>query len=433
MSKVIKKTKSEDITFEFPDVEKKKQKKSAKKSKKQISEETSPKKKVVVEEKKKKLSAYVLAVVAVAVIAGAVVAIVRSVNAPVFSVAVEMVQVCPNGKVLDFEYKVEDKKGNNITESAKVEFKRGMVFISATDERGFYGERAIKANVEDKDAPELKLNGGDEISIIVDDEYEDLGAVAIDKCDGDVQVATDGKVDNTKLGEYEVVYKAIDASGNTAEEKRIVKVIEPVGVIYLTFDDGPSEHTGRLLDVLKENGVKATFFVTGRGDDDLILREYKEGHTIGLHTYTHRYDLIYQNTGTYFDDLYAIRDRVEDITGLESNLIRFPGGSSNTVSALYDGGRHIMSTLVDEVEERGFSYFDWNISSGDAGEAKTSEEVYDNVTDHLGEGTFVVLQHDTEGFSVDAVEDIIKYGKSHGYRFKKLEADSYGAHHWVNN
>ena len=225
-----------------------------------------------------------------------------------------------------------------------------------------------------------------------------------------------------------------DSAGNTAEATRKVRVVapEPVpGAVYLTFDDGPSEHTARLLDVLKKYEVKATFFVTGYGDDALIRREFDEGHTVALHTNTHNYAYLYSSDAAYFEDLYAVRDRVQRITGVAPNLIRFPGGSSNTISAVYSAG--IMSRLVSEVTRRGFAYADWNVSSGDAGGAQSADEVYNNVVSRLGEGQYAVLQHDTKGFSVDAVEGIIQYGLENGYTFLPMNADSYLAHHRVNN
>ncbi len=93
-----------------------------------------------------------------------------------------------------------------------------------------------------------------------------------------------------------------------------------------------------------------------------------------------------------------------------------------------------MSKLTKSVQERGFTYFDWNITSGDAGGAYTSTQVYNNVISRLGKGgSYVVLQHDIKGFSVDAVEGIINYGLSHGYIFAPLTASSFNAHHGVNN
>ncbi|MBR3177475.1 polysaccharide deacetylase [Candidatus Saccharibacteria bacterium] len=204
-------------------------------------------------------------------------------------------------------------------------------------------------------------------------------------------------------------------------------------VIYLTFDDGPGPYTAKLLDILKKYDVKVTFFVTGAGDDELIAREYNEGHTVGLHTYTHDYAYVYSSLDNFFTDLYEIQTRVKNITGQTSTLTRFPGGSSNLISARYDGGIGIMSRLSEELPARGFTYFDWNISSGDAGGATTSSEVYQNVINALSPNYSVVLQHDIKDFSVDAVEDIIKYGKANGYTFKKLDAGSFAAHHGINN
>lgn len=206
------------------------------------------------------------------------------------------------------------------------------------------------------------------------------------------------------------------------------------GTIYLTFDDGPGPYTAELLDILKRYNVKATFFVTGAGDDSLIAREYNEGHTVALHTSSHNYEYVYSSIDNFFNDLYAIQNRVKNITGYTSYLMRFPGGSSNTVSARYDGGTRIMSRLVNEVTSRGFTYFDWNISSGDAGGAKSSDEVFENVVYRLKEGgNSVVLQHDTKSFSVAAVASIIEYALANGYLFDKLDASSFPAHHGVNN
>lgn len=204
-------------------------------------------------------------------------------------------------------------------------------------------------------------------------------------------------------------------------------------IIYLTFDDGPSPYTANLLDILKKYGIKATFFVTGAGDESLITREYNEGHAIGLHTMTHRYDLVYSSPEAFFAELDAVQARVKNATGKTTNLVRFPGGSSNTISRRYDHGTHIMSYLAQETTNRGLVYFDWNVDSNDAGTAKTAGEVYTNVVTTLKPGESVVLQHDNRDFSVAAVESIIQYGLEHGYTFAKLDAGSFTAHHGVAN
>ena len=225
-----------------------------------------------------------------------------------------------------------------------------------------------------------------------------------------------------------------DSTEKTDEEASEPAPVSGNRVVYLTFYAGPGNYTAKLLDILKKYNVKATFFVTCKGADDLIKREFNEGHTVGLHTCSHVYD-IYSSVDTYFNDLNSISNRVSKLTGEEAKLIRFPGGSSNTVSAQYKKG--IMTTLTSEVEKRGYTYFDWNVASRDTENASSAEAVYQNVINGInnrGAGSFsVVLQHDVKSYSVDAVEKIIQYGLSNGYEFRALSSDSPTTHHRVNN
>lgn len=168
------------------------------------------------------------------------------------------------------------------------------------------------------------------------------------------------KVKTKKEGTYKLTVTATDRSGNKAKKKISVVVEEPAKVVYLTFDDGPSENTDKVLKILKKYDAKATFFVTGNNQkyNDSIRKAEKQGNTIALHTYTHDYATVYSSTETYFNDLQQISDMVKQITGKAPKYIRFPGGSSNMVSANYSHG--IMSKLDSMVHERGYEYFDWN-------------------------------------------------------------------------
>lgn len=298
-------------------------------------------------------------------------------------------------------------------------------------------EKFISENIPgtppDETPPTIALKGGDVFTVAVGTNFDDPGVSAED-ARSETTVTTEGSVDVNAVGDYTIKYTATDEHDNSAEVTRTVKVIQPRGVIYLTFDDGPGAYTNTLLDVLAKHGVKATFFVTGSGDDALIKREFDEGHAVALHTFSHNYSYIYTSVDNFFADLYQVQERVKNITGYTSMLMRFPGGSSNTVSIRYDGGSHIMSRLVQEVENRGFTYFDWNVTSGDAAGVTTADGIYDRVVNGLVEGgSSVVLQHDIKGFSVDAVERIILYGKENGYVFAKLDSSSFAAHHGVNN
>ena len=202
-------------------------------------------------------------------------------------------------------------------------------------------------------------------------------------------------------------------------------------VIYLTFDDGPGRYTERLLNILKSHNVKATFFVTGMHDyASLIAREYKEGHSVGLHTYSHRYSEIYASSEAFWRDYDKIQAIVVEQTGVETKLMRFPGGSSNTMSDV-DG---IMTRLAREAGERGFTYFDWNVSSGDADNADTAAEVFEQCKSGVEEcRTAVVLCHDVKEQTVNAMDDFIRWALDAGYVFKPLTKDSYAAHHKIFN
>ena len=307
-----------------------------------------------------------------------------------------------------------------------------VFFLSVFINSDFFIKQSIPDLVYDI-PPVIVLNGQEEVRIASGTEYVDPGAEAYG-IGSDASLVTEGEVDTSTEGVYTIKYIACDEHSNCTTKERKVTVLKPTGTIYLTFDDGPGEHTDRLLDILKKHHVLATFFVTGRGADETLKREYDEGHAIGLHSFSHDYSYIYRNTTNFWEDIGRVQNRVKSVTGKETSLMRFPGGSSNTISARYDGRSHIMTTLVHEASERGYTYFDWNVLSGDAGETTETDKIVENVTKTLKSGgPSVVLQHDIKGFSVDAVERIIEYGLENGYIFDKLSVDSFNAHHGVNN
>ena len=349
----------------------------------------------------------------------------------------DAISVCPNGKILGLKYTANDNQDGDITAtSSKFNIIGNDLVIFAKDKSNNATLEKIPIKKEDTAPPDITLNGASKIYLVLGSKYTDPGASVKDNCDEEISITTEGSVDTNRIGTYNIKYYATDSANNSKEITRTVSVVDaPKGkrIIYLTFDDGPGPYTAQLLDILKKHNVKATFFVTGAGSDDLLKREYNEGHAIGLHTYSHAYGYIYSTTANFFDDLYKVQTRVKNATGYTSTLIRFPGGSSNTVSAAYDGGQKIMTKLVNAVTEKGFTYYDWNIASGDAGETTDTNQVYQNVISNLKADYSVVLQHDIKSFSVAAVERIIEYGKSHGYTFAKLEPGSYAAHHGVNN
>lgn len=208
------------------------------------------------------------------------------------------------------------------------------------------------------------------------------------------------------------------------------------GKAYLTFDDGPSKNTPKILDILDKYNVKATFFVIYSKDYTSTYKEIVErGHTLALHSYTHEYSKIYKSQTAYFDDLDKLNEYVNGLTGVSPKIIRFPGGSSNTVSRKYCSG--IMTTLTKEVENRGYKYFDWNVDSGDAdGNTVPADTLVKNVKARLGSYPHAcILMHDAHAktTTVEALPRIIEYLQSCGYEILPLTEDTPPIHHTVNN
>lgn len=224
------------------------------------------------------------------------------------------------------------------------------------------------------------------------------------------------------------------------ESKTDIEVPSNGGIIYLTFDDGPSlENTPKILDVLKEENVQATFFINNYPDklEYIVKRQYAEGHTIGLHGYSHVYSEIYTSADAVMNNFYLLQEKVSKTTGgYTSKIIRFPGGSSNTVSKKYC--RRVMSVVTQRALQEGFIYFDWNVSSGDAGDVtyKDADMIYNNIVSTLTPGKEnIVLMHDSEGHSAtrDIVEEVIDFGKQNGYEFKAITEETIPVRHGVNN
>lgn len=133
--------------------------------------------------------------------------------------------------------------------------------------------------------------------------------------------------------------------------------------VYLTFDDGPSIYTEEILDILAQYNVKATFFVTGKGKEgygDVYRRIVDEGHTLGMHSYSHEYGNIYASLENFQKDLETLRNFLYNETGVVSHFYRFPGGSSNNVS------RTDIREITAYLKAMDIEYFDWNVSAGDA-------------------------------------------------------------------
>lgn len=362
----------------------------------------------------------------------------------------------PNQPYAEEGYSASDNYDGDLTEQVTVVEQNGKVIYTVSDSSG--NETTVERQIryDDPVPPELTLKGKAKVTITEGSKWTDPGYLASDNVDGDLteQVTVSGKVDHNKVGTYQLTYEVKDQYGNIATAERTVTVKakpQPTPsnpgsnnqetvtgnqgkVIYLTFDDGPSKYTPRLLEILAKHNVKATFFVCGTGKVDLLDDIAKAGHTLALHSKTHKYKSIYASEEAFYDDLYAIQDIVEKYSGVKSFITRFPGGSSNGVSKKICPG--IMTKLTQSIQEKGFSYFDWNIDSNDAGSAKTTDEVARNVINGISKSkrkNLVVLQHDIKGYSVEAVDQIIQWGLANGCTFQALTQGSPVCHHSVNN
>ena len=205
---------------------------------------------------------------------------------------------------------------------------------------------------------------------------------------------------------------------------------------YLTFDDGPSANTDRILDVLDEYGVKGNFFVIGRFSD-AYKPQYKrildDGHVLGIHSYSHSYNEIYESTDSFIADLNHVQYVIYEITGYTPEIYRFPGGSSNLVSPVS------MKEFIDILDKRGIVYYDWNVNSGDADASKLStQQIIDNVFNGINaletpeeRNEIMILFHDLseKTTTVEALPVIIEGLQAQGYIIAPIDDYTQPIHH----
>ena len=256
------------------------------------------------------------------------------------------------------------------------------------------------------------------------------------------RIAAEKKQEEEKLAAEEKAREEEEQAEKERMQSDSVQPGVPVGtteaddnekVVYLTFDDGPSKNTQKVLDILDEYNAKATFFITGQQPEylSMIKKAYDAGHTIGLHSYIHDYEKVYASVDAYFEDLEKIGEIAKEQIGFVPCYIRFPGGASNTVSRKYTKG--IMSKLTEMVQEKGYQYYDWNVSSGDGSKATKEEIIKQSETDEYNH--IMILFHDaaTKDTTVEALPEILKYYQDHGYEFRAIDRDSLIFHHQTNN
>lgn len=338
------------------------------------------------------------------------------------------------------------KKDVAVDKEGKVDTnKEGTYTITYTAKYHNQKKEMQRTVVVQNTRPVITLRGGKNFTV-----YDTIGFkdsyTAVDHAGNDItsRVQVTGNLDTSKPGKYKLTYTATDDNGVTGTAVRNITVkkfpvpdLKPTNgkkIIYLTFDDGPYKYTDQLLDILARHNVKVTFFVTNAYPEYAydIKKEYEAGHAIGVHTYSHNYSQVYASDEAFWDDFNKMQDVIKQQTGKKTDICRFPGGGSNTVSAKYCYG--LMTRLADELTAKGYSYFDWNVLSGDAGETKDSMQILARMEKGVTQNErSIILCHDIHPFTVNAIDSFLTWAQSNGYEFKTLKNGDFAAHQRINN
>lgn len=219
-------------------------------------------------------------------------------------------------------------------------------------------------------------------------------------------------------------------AGNEAEAKSKKKQVKPTAIpekkrVYLTFDDGPGAQTGKILDVLKKEDVKATFFVTGKEDEfakKLYKRIVNEGHTLGMHSYSHIPDVLYDSEESFAKDFKQIYELLYQVTGKKPMFYRFPGGSGNESISVP------VQSLIEILQEKNVTYMDWNVISPDIGDSSTSkQQMVSSIVEGVNEfDASVVLLYDSEErpLAAKALPSLIQRLKNENYELLPMDGDT---------
>lgn len=236
--------------------------------------------------------------------------------------------------------------------------------------------------------------------------------------------------------ETDIIIPSEDESETTTEKDPYANIITGIDTpenmagegdthyVYLTFNSVPGDNTEDILDVLAQYQVKATFFVVGSEDDSdnaIYQRIVNEGHTIGMHSYSNQYSLIYSSTDAFKQDYTKISDFLFELTGMRSKFYRFPGGSGNQISNVN------MAEFADILNQEQITYFDWNVSAGDTTSSYTKEDVLKNVLEGVSKyKTSVVLLHDGDNKSttVEALGSLIEQLEQQGAQILPIDENT---------
>ncbi len=263
----------------------------------------------------------------------------------------------------------------------------------------------------------------DEYFIYMDVSYVcgENGVIYEEFADPDEGFSPDGWNELLRYIETDRFYNDMTESGRSYDgicaERKEYSVTDGK-VAYLTFDDGPSKYTNQILKILRENDIKATFFITGwctEGKESILRQVAKEGHTVGLHSWSHDYDAIYVSTDAWLEDFARVYRKVYAVTGQKPWCFRFPGGSYNNFN------RDTADNIIAEMENRGFAFYDWNAATADASTTATYDSCLENIYDSINADHEVVLMHDSLELTPEYLQDVIDYIRGEGYSFETVD------------
>ena len=273
--------------------------------------------------------------------------------------------------------------------------------------------------------------GGEEIDAVCGRPFADPGfaAYGINGEDAADLVTVTGSVTCWRVGDYELTYTLADGEDELCSVTRTVHVVpaelpETVPtekVIYLTFDDGPCDFTPEVLDILAKYDIKATFFIVAGNHryTDILPRIVEEGHTLGIHCFSHDYGWLYSKDTVFFEDFMHAQELIYEKTGTYATVSRFPG-SSTTASYLFGQMKGGFEELEERMHNMGVRFYDWSVQIEDYNNG--AEGTIANFKSLTPKAQIpIVLQHDTRAYSVYSLDKMIEWALSEGYTFAPLD------------